>query len=143
VARFVRTIESTPSQEEAFDHLADFSNTRAWDPNVSRADRLDDRPIGAGSAFSLVTGFARRDVEFRHEIVGHDPPRRVVLEAGRPGLASRDTITVDPTADGSVVHYDAQVGLSGARRILDPLVQRVVDRVGAKVEAGMRSALNP
>ena len=143
MARFVTTIESTLPQEEAFDYLADFSNTRLWDPSVSRAERQDDGPLGTGSAFTLVTRFAGRNVELRYEIVEHDPPRRVGLEARRPGLTSRDTITVDPTTDGSVVHYDAQVVLSGARRLLDPLVQRLFDRVGAKAEAGMRSALNP
>jgi hypothetical protein len=143
MARFMTTVESTLPQEAAFDYMADFSNTRLWDPSVSRADRLGDGPIGTGSAFGVVTRFAGRDLELQYEIVEYDPPRRVVLEARRPGLASRDTITVDPTADGSVVRYDAQVLLSGARRLLDPLVQRVFDRVGAKAEAGMRSALNP
>jgi hypothetical protein len=143
MARFVTTIESTLTQEAAFDYMADFSNARIWDPGVSRADRLDDGPVGAGSEFVLVARFAGRDVELRYEIVEHEPPRRVVFEARRPGLVSRDTITVDPTAAGAAVHYDAQLVLSGARRLLDPLVQRIFDRVGAKAEAGMRSALNP
>ncbi len=65
-----------------------------------------------------------------------------MLEARR-GFVSRDTITVLPTAGGgSTVHYGAVLTFSGIGRLVDPLMQRVFDRVGAKAAAGIESALN-
>ncbi len=143
MARYVTTIESRLSPEEAFAYMADFSNARDWDPSVSVAHRAGDAPIGVGSAFELVSRFAGRDVALRYTIVEHEPPSRVVLQAERPGFVSRDTITVEPAEHGSNVHYDAVLTFGGIRRLFDPIMQRAFDRVGAAAAAGMHDALNP
>jgi hypothetical protein len=143
MARYVTTIESQLAPAEAFAYMADFSNARVWDPSVSEALRAGGGPIGVGSEFDLVSRFAGRDVRLRYTIVAYEPPGRIVLEARRPGFVSRDTITIEPAEHGSDVHYDATLTFGGIRRLLDPLMQRVFDRVGTGAAAGLQSALNP
>jgi hypothetical protein len=143
VARYLTRIESALPQAEAFAYMADFANARVWDPGVSEARRLGDAPIGIGSAFDLVARFGGRDVPLRYAIVEYDSPRRVVLEAQRPGFVSRDTITVEPAEHGSVVHYDATLAFGGIGRLFDPIMQRIFNRVGAHATLGMQTALNP
>ena len=143
MARYVTTIESVLPVAEAFSYMADFSNASVWDPSVSKAVVVGDEPVGTGSEFDLVARFAGRDVPLRYAIVEHDPPSRVVLEARRPGFVSRDTITVEPAGAGSRVHYDASLAFSGLGRLLDPVMQAVFSRVGARATAGMQAALNP
>ena len=143
MAHYVTTIESTLSPQEAFDYMADFSHARIWDPSVSKADRVGDRPIGVGSVFELVARLAGRDVPLDYTIVEHEPPRRVVLEAPGRGFVSRDTITVESAAQGSTVHYDAVLAFSGLGRLLDPVMQLIFNRVGARATIGMQKALNP
>jgi CBS domain-containing protein len=143
MARYSTTIESTLPPAEAFAYMADFANARFWDPSVGAARRVGEEPIGVGTAFDLVARFGGRDVALRYEIVEHDPPRRVVLEARRPRFVSRDAITVEPVGSGSVVHYDAELAFAGAGRLLDPVMQRIFARVGARATAGMRAALSP
>jgi hypothetical protein len=143
VARYVTEIESRLPPTEAFAYMADFTNARRWDPSVSEA-RLDgDGPIGLGSAFHVVARFAGRDVPLRYTIVTYEPPVLVVLAAQRRRFVSRDTITVAPSAGGSVVRYDALLAFSGVGRVLDPIMQRIFDGVGARATAGIRTALNP
>ena len=113
-----------------------------WDPSVSEARRVGEAPIGIGSAFDLVARFGGRDVPLRYEIVEYDSPRRVVLEAQRPGFVSRDTITVEAAGNGSVVHYDATLAFGGVGRLFDPVMQRIFNRVGARATLGMQTALN-
>jgi hypothetical protein len=143
MARYVTTIESRLPPAEAFAYMADFSNARVWDPSVSTASRVGDGPIGVGSSFALVTRFAGRDVPLRYTIVEHDAPRRVVLEAPGGGFVSRDTITVEPAEHGSLVHYDALLAFGGIRRLFNPVMQLIFQRVGARATAGMQAALNP
>jgi polyketide cyclase/dehydrase/lipid transport protein len=143
MARYSTTIPSALPKVEAFAYMADFANAPLWDPSVSEARRVDEAPLGLGSAFDLVARFAGRDVPLRYEIVVYDPPRRVVLEARRPGFVSRDTITVEHAGDGSIVDYDATLAFGGLGRLLDPVMQRVFDRVGARATIGLRTALNP
>jgi hypothetical protein len=127
----------------AFAYMADFANARLWDPSVSEARLVGAAPVGLGSTFDLVARFAGRDVPLRYEIVEFDAPRRVVLEAQRPGFVSRDTITVEPAENGSVVHYDATLAFGGIGRLADPIMQRIFNRVGARATLGMQAALNP
>jgi hypothetical protein len=143
MARFVTTIESTLAPADAFAYIADFTNAGRWDPSVSRAERVGDGPIGAGSEFDLVARFGGKDVPLHYAAVEHVPPSRVVLEAHRPGFISRDTITIAPAAGGSTVHYDAVLEFSGFRRLLDPLRNLLFARVGARAGAGLRAELNP
>ncbi len=143
MARYVTRIESRLSPGEAFAYMADFSNARVWDPSVSEARRTDDAPIGVGSSFDVVARFAGRDVPLSYAIVEYEAPRRVVLEAKRPGFVSRDTITVEEAENGSVVHYDALLSFSGLGRLFDSVMQRVFNRTGERATAGIQAALNP
>jgi carbon monoxide dehydrogenase subunit G len=142
MARYVTRIDSALPQDEAFAYMADFANARDWDPSVSEARQVGEAPISMGSSFELVARFAGRDVPLRYEIVEYDSPRRVVLEAQGRGFVSRDTITVEPAGEGSVVNYDATLAFSGVGRLLDPIMQRIFNRVGARATAGMQTALN-
>ena len=143
MARYLTRIESSLPQPEAFAYMADFANARLWDPSVREARRVGVESIGIGSTFDLVARFGGRDVPLRYEIVEYDPPRRVVLQACNPRFVSKDTITVEPSANGSVVHYDASLVFAGAARLLDPVMQRIFNRVGARATLGMQTALNP
>jgi hypothetical protein len=142
MARYVTRIDSTLSPAEAFAYMADFTNARFWDPSVSLAELRSDPPIGQGTVFHLVSRFAGRDVPLLYTLVLYEPPQRVVLEARKPGFTSRDTITIEPSATGSVVHYDALLELNGARRLFDPVLQRIFNGVGRHATAGMQAALN-
>lgn len=143
MASYRTTIESHLAPVEAFAYMADFANARHWDPSVGDARREGDGEVGLGSTFHVVARFGGRDVALRYVIASFDAPRLVVLEADRPGFVSRDTITIEPSATGSLVHYDARLVFKGLGRIFDPLAQRVFNGVGAKATAGLRVALNP
>jgi hypothetical protein len=143
MARYVTTVDSSLPAAAAFAYMANFANAREWDPSVSDARPVDDRPLGVGSAFDLVARFAGRDVPLRYTIVSYEAPYQVVLEARRPRFVSRDTITVEPAAAGSTVRYDATLAFSGVGRLFDPFMQRIFDRVGERATTGMEAALNP
>jgi hypothetical protein len=143
MARYVTTVGSSMSPEDAFAFMADFANSPRWDPNTSRATRVDDGPVGLGSSFDLLTAFAGREVQLRYTIVEHDAPRRVVLRAEQPRYTSLDTITVAPAPSGSSVHYDARLSFMGPARLLDPVMQLLFRRVGNRAREGMKAALNP
>lgn len=137
MARYVITIDSTLAPDAAYAYMADFSNARFWDPSVTEARR-------EGDAFELVASFGGRPVPLRYEVVSQEPPRSVVLQAVKPTFVSRDTITIAPGAGaGSTVHYDARLDFKGVGRLLDPLLQLLFNRTGAKAADGLRAALNP
>lgn len=144
MAQYRTTIESTWSPEDAFTYLADFSNTRHWDPSVVRAGKLSDAPVGYGSTFLVVTRFRNREVELDYRISEYEPSRRVVMTAETARLCSVDEITFEPipATGGTRVTYDASLTLKGPLRFADPLLQRAFDRLGDAAKVGLARELN-
>ena len=95
-----------------------------------------------GTQFHVVSRFAGKDVPLRYEIVRLEPPRVVELQARNPSFSATDTITVEPADAGSVVEYDAVLDFSGARRLLEPVMQARSARIGRAAEAGMQRELH-
>jgi hypothetical protein len=127
--------------EAAFAFLADFTNAEIWDPGTATSTRLDDGPLAVGSRFALgvrMTGSVR---PMTYEIVRFEPNRRVVLEGRGSGVAATDTLTFEPTPDGTVIDYVADIRLLGWRRLLQPFVGGAFSRIAEAARAGMERTL--
>ena len=117
MARYRATVISTRSAEETFDYLADFSNAEEWDPGTATAERLDDGPVGLGSAFRLGVRVGARVTPLEYRIVAFDRPA-----PGRPaGRVGRRPFRG---------HGDRH---PGGRRRLDPVLRGRSPPVGRPV----------
>jgi len=142
MARYVDAIDLPIPVEQAFDYLADFSNTAEWDPGVVEASRLDEGKIGVGSRFRVVTSFAGRKLRLVYEISELDRPNRLVLTGGDDSLLSTDEICFVRRGEGTRVTYEARVELRGVRRLADPLLQLAFQRVGQLAARGLRQRID-
>lgn len=143
MARYLATIHSSLSADEAFAYLADFSHSSAWDPGVLEARRLDEGALARGSRFALVASFAGRRVPLEYAITDLEAPRSVIFTAENSLFRSLDTITFTPEATGSVVTYDARLIPKGAFRVFGPLLSLTFKGVGDRAREGLRRVLNP
>ena len=141
MARYVDAIDVPVPVEEAFDYLADFSRTADWDPGVSDAERLGSGPIGVGSRFRVVVSFLGQSLPIEYEIATYERPTRLVLRGGDDGFRSIDEITFVPRGRGTRVTYEARLELSGIRRLADPLLDLVFQRIGRQAARGLRERL--
>ena len=141
MARYHAEIHVVTPPEQAFTYLANFANSQEWDPGVVRAELITPGPVGSGSEFDVVTGSARRTIDFRYRIIDFDQPRRVVLRGTAARLVSTDQIDVAAAEDGgSMITYDADLRLSGVWRILDLPLSLAFRRIGDRAIEGLRSA---
>ena len=142
MARFRGTVRSDRSVEEVFDYLADFANAAEWDPGTKTAARLDEGPLGEGSAFRLTVAAGPRTLAMEYRIASYDRPHRVVLVAESDTVRSEDTVTVVPAADGgALLTYDADLTLRGRLAPANAVLGLAFDRIGAAGLAGLRRAL--
>jgi len=141
MATYRTTIESSRSPEETFDYLATFSNAAEWDPGVTTGQPLQPGPPRVGAVYRLGIRMAGRNATFDYRVVELDRPHRVVLRAEHPVARSTDTITVEPAANGAVVHYDAVLEPQGLLRVLAPVVTHTFRAVGERAAAGLRANL--
>lgn len=136
------TVDSTKSQQEAFDYLADFTSTAQWDPGVVRARKLTDGPVGVGTQFRVEANFMGRTTPLVYVVTAYEPPSRFVVSGENSTVTSLDEITVEKVGDGSRVTYDAELTLKGPAKLLDPLLGLAFGRIADKAIAGLRKALN-
>jgi hypothetical protein len=131
------------SPDAAFAYVADLTNFEHWDPGVASSTRVAGTGITADTAYDV--RLSTLPMTLRYETVTLDEAgRRLTVRARNLWFTSLDTITVaeEPTGDGAVVDYHAELTLNGPLRIADPLLGRSFDRVGDKAAAGLRTALN-
>ncbi len=137
MARYICTVHSPLSVEEAFDYMADLRNFAAWDPGVSSATIRDDAEPGLDTAYNVTANGAR----LVYRTVEYDRPGRVVVEANTSRLRSYDVIEVTERDGGSAVLYDATLELKGLFKLGEPVMKLMFNRIGDAAAAGLESAL--
>ncbi len=117
----LRTSFATRAAPElAFAYLEDFGHIEEWDPFIRSVERLTVGEPRVGSVYRLtprIGGF-----RLRYEVTDLDPAaRRIRLNGTASGYRGWDEITVSPEAGpggGSIVRYEAEIGLRGRTRLL-------------------------
>ncbi len=144
MARYRGIVVSGRSAEETFDYLAEFSNAAEWDPGVAGAERVEDAPIGLGSTFRLDVLVGGRSTPLDYTITSYERPHRVVVTAQNAFIRSEDTISVAPRPEGgSVLTYQADLGLVGPASPLSGLLTLPFRRIGDRGLGGLRGVLAP
>ena len=140
--RYARSIEVPRPPEEVFAYLAAFENAAEWDPGIESATRLTPVPTAVGSRFEVVATFRGNAQRFEYVVTAFEPGRRIALDGDGEKARSRDVITVEPTASGSRVGYEADITLKGVLRVAEPFLGRTVRRMGDDALDGLRRALS-
>ena len=144
MAVLLRVIEVKQGPEEAFDAVADFSSSAAWDPGVIAATRTREgagAPVGIGAEYLLKVSFRGRESEMVYRTTGYERPNLVVLEGVGPRIAAVDTIRFEQIDGGTRVTYVADLRLIGLARIAGPLLGGEFEAMGDRALAGMQAWL--
>lgn len=146
MAHYRTTVSSPASAEDVYEYLADFATIADWDPGVSRAHLVEGSAATAGAVYRVVTSNLGVSLPLDYVILEAVPPAdgyagRVVLEAHTKDFRSYDVITVEPTATGCDVTYDADLALKGVRRPFDPFLRLAFGVIGGRARDGLRAAV--
>ncbi|MGE0057170.1 MAG: SRPBCC family protein [Dehalococcoidia bacterium] len=141
MAHYRGTIFSPKSAEEVFDYMAMFSNVSKWDPTAAEARPIGDNPPAKGARFYVLVRWMGREIPLEYTTTAYERPKRVVLRAENASTISEDTVTIESTAAGCEMTYDAQLRLKGAMRLIDPLFGFLFKRLGDNAAAGLRREL--
>jgi uncharacterized protein YndB with AHSA1/START domain len=139
---YTGTVESPRPVPQVFAYMADFSNTKDWDPNITEtAVTSTGNPVRVGATFHVVQGSGLSKVELDYETVELVRDERVVLRAETDSLGSVDTITVAANGTGSTVTYEVDISLKGARKVAEPVMALFLKRIGNEAREGLQQQL--
>jgi carbon monoxide dehydrogenase subunit G len=142
LARLEETITVKGAIDDVFAYVADFANSEEWDPGVARTERLTEGAVGVGSRYRVMVRFFGRTAPMEYEITEYDPPRRVVLTGTGSTVEAVDDIRFEAAGDEStVVHYTADIRLTGMAALIQPFLGSAFVRIGKKAMAGLERTL--
>ena len=141
MARYVTTVRTAKTPQEAFAYMADLRNFAEWDPGVKAVRQVEGSGGGPDTVFDVTVAAPGRDLTLRYVTEEHDAPRNLLVVARSRTFTSIDRITVEPDGTGSVVTYDADLRLNGVLRVGDLGLRLVFGRIGDRAAAGLRRVL--
>ena len=139
MARYITTVRTQLTPEEAFEYMADLRNFAEWDPGVKKVEQVVGNGGGADTEFDVTV------TTMRYRTTVFNPTTELVAVAKTRMLKSTDRITITREAvggnHGTLVTYDADLQLNGVLRLADPLLRLAFGRIGDRAAAGLRRVL--
>jgi carbon monoxide dehydrogenase subunit G len=141
MAHYATKVHTSLPAPEAFELIADFRNLAQWDPGVISSVQTSGDGVELGATYDVEVPIGRGTSILTYEITHVTPSRllRVVGEHRR--FRSVDVIEVEPTADGSIITYDATLTLKGALSFANRLLDRPFRRIGDAAADGLAKAV--
>ena len=141
MARYVTTVRSAKTPQEAFAYMADLGNFVEWDPGVKAVRQVEGSGGGLDAVFDVTVVAPGPDLTLRYVTEVHDAPHNLLVVARSIVFTSIDRITVEPDGTGSLVTYDADLRLNGVLRVGDLGLRLVFGQIGNRAAAGLRRVL--
>jgi carbon monoxide dehydrogenase subunit G len=142
MARYLVSVRTPRSPEEAFRLLADLSRFESWHPAVVSSQQIHGRGPGPDTSYRMKVAALGRTMMLDSRVTEFDEPSRVVAVASTSWFRLEDTITVEPDGAGSIVTYDTEMILSGLARVGRPLLGLALKRIGDPAAVGLARALD-
>ena len=143
MARYVTTVRSAKTPQEAFAYMADLGNFVEWDPGVKAVRQVEGSGGGPDAVFDVTVVAPGPDLTLRYVTEEYDAPHNLLVVARSMVFTSIDRITVEPDGTGSLVTYDADLRLNGVLRLGDLGLRLVFGQIGNRAAAGLRRVLGP
>ena len=142
MARYVTTINSSKSPEEAFAYMADLRNFAEWDKGVIKVEQISGSGSGLGTIFDVtVKGVGKSTSTLRYTTTEYDAPRNVLVKGVSTLFTSIDRVTITPTATGCDVIYDATLTANWVIAPTNLILSKVFNKIGDTATRGLRKVL--
>jgi hypothetical protein len=142
MARYVTTINSSKSPEEAFAYMADLRNFAEWDKGVIKVEQISGSGAGLGTIFDVtVKGVGKSTSTLRYTTTEYDAPRNVLVKGVNTLFTSIDRVTITPTPTGCDVIYDATLTANWVIAPMNLILSKVFNKIGDTATRGLRKVL--
>ena len=126
---------------DVFAYATEPEKLSSWQTNTVSATREDDGPYGVGSRLREVhRAPGGKELESVVEVVEYAPDRVFALEV-KEGTPIHAHITFDPADGGTRMRFRAHGKLTGAGRLIEPLVARMLRKQFAQHLATLKQVL--
>lgn len=126
---------------EVFEFIADMTNAPSWQADLHRVERFPPGPVRVGSEHVFERRFAGRALKSRNRITAFHPPFRLEFEIPDGWISGRAAYEVAEVSNGCRVSCRMEFRSSGAGRILEPLLARVLSHDSRRDDQRLKAVL--
>jgi uncharacterized protein YndB with AHSA1/START domain len=121
------TNETTIAQppEVVFAYLADAENDKQWRPAVIEMARVSGDGVGTRYR-QVVGGPGGRRIDADIEITTYEPDRRLEFRTIAGPVRPTGSYDLDPADGGTRVRFSLRADLTGAKRLMAPMVRKAM-----------------
>ena len=127
--------------ETVFDFVADERNEPRYNPQMLRAEKISEGPIGLGTRFRARTTSGGRPVEMILEITAYDRPRRLASSTRMAEMDIQGTLTLEPSGDGTRMHWSWAVKPRGLFKLMTPFIGLIGRRQERRIWRSLKQYL--
>ena len=139
--RIERSVTVDRPVDEVAKYLSDFRTTEQWDPHTSECSREDTGPIHVGSRFTNKQRIGPLRSSFDYRVVDLEPGRSITLKSDTRTLELTDTMQFSGDDRRTSVTYVAELKLKGVTRFAEPVMRKMMNKLGDDGARGMTEAL--
>jgi carbon monoxide dehydrogenase subunit G len=140
--RLHETIETSLPAEDAFAYIADFANSKVWDPGVATAERIDPGPVGLGARYNVGVLLRGKVSPMEYRITTYEPSTRVILTGEGSNVSAVDEIRFEAIPTGTRIDYTADINLGGWMRLVAPFAGGAFEKLAKDALGGMKKTLD-
>ncbi len=142
MARYVTTIPSSLTQQEAFAYMADIRNFAEWDKGVVKVVQVEGSGAGLGTIFDVtVKGLGKSTSILRYITIEYDEFSNILVRGVNTLFTSVDRVTINQTATGCEVIYDATLTANWIIAPMNIVLGKVFNKIGDTATRGLRKVL--
>lgn len=125
--------------EEVFDLVADERNEPAYNPRITRAEKMGDGPVGPGSRFLALPRGTGAGGTMTVDVLEYDRPHRLHNRVSSSYLRADGEVTFEAAGTGTRLNWDWDMRLVGPMRLLSPVLALVGPRWERRNWVGLKA----
>lgn len=142
MARYIATIPSSLSQQDAFAYMADLHNFAKWDKGVVKVVQVEGSGAGLGTIFDVtVKGVGKSTSILRYTTTEYDEFSNILVRGVNTLFTSVDRVTINKTATGCEVIYDATLTANWIIAPMNIVLGKVFNKIGDTATRDLRKVL--
>ncbi len=119
-----------------FELLADMGKLHEWNPNVRSSQRISGDRFEPGSRYESIIARGPMRMTARSELVAVEVGRKVQYEGSIAGFWSVDSLTFEPSGDGTRITFRNETRAPGWLHPLIPLLNAAFQRQARRAVEG-------
>ena len=133
---FTGQLEVDEPPAAVFELLADMAELQRWNPNVRSSQRISGNRLEPGSRYESTVARGPMRMTARSELVTVEPSRKVQYEGSIAGFWSVDSLTFEPSGDGTRITFRNETRTPSWLRPLIPLLNAAFQRQARRAVEG-------